>query len=691
MSSTLLNPYVVGGAISDSAGQGFYGREEVFEFVRAGLQVTRRPPILLYGQRRIGKSSILRQLPRHLPADYRCIYYDLQGKAELTLDQVLYGLGRAIADGLSISRPDREQATGDSFLAFLEQSIMILGGKAERLVLLFDEFDVVDQHFASAEAAATRFIPYLADLVSAQPRVGYVLVVGRKTEELSDGFFSALLKDSIQMRIGRLSKDQTARLVRESAQDSLKVTDQALERLYTITSGHPYCSQVLCHTVWNRAMKSNPSLEVGAAQVDDAIDPATELGTNGLNWIYDGLEKPAHRLVLASLASLAGPRAMGSADLSELDRALLGLHLRLPESEIRLATRELESWEVTVRGDGRGIRFAVPLIGYWIQKNRPLDQLEQETRLVSPRATKFYELAVGSSARADYDSAINEYQNALAENSVYVEAQLGLADSYRARKKSGDLERAIEAYERVLDLDPTSPRTALLECLGQSLEAAKTDVQKIRKRFARIQELDPQGPFGERARRTVGMMADIRLKYGRRTYSQEAIELYDLLGDASGAALAREKFRLSDRITNWTLPFMFLFAILALNATAALKFPLPPIYLIGFADLAATFFTVFATCETDGKVKLRRLNLPGLFGGFVAGFAILQYLHSPVWARILAFVFSLIAGIAADPGSDRPAELMAPQQADSKSLRETLAGVLDRLAKKMRLPPGKSS
>jgi hypothetical protein len=35
--------------------------------------------------------------------------------------------------------------------------------------------------------------------------------------------------------------------------------------------------------------------------------------------------------------------------------------------------------------------------------------------------------------------------------------------------------------------------------------------------------------------------------------------------------------------------------------------------------------------------------------------------------------------------------LMAPQQADSKSLRETLAGVLDRLAKKMRLPPGKSS
>ena len=115
MVSTVLNPFVVGGAISDPAGRGFSGREDIFSFVRSSLLVTRRAPILLFSQRRIGKSSILKQLPRHLPPDFACVYFDLQGKANMMLDQVLYGMGRAIADQVSIPRPEREEANEDRF------------------------------------------------------------------------------------------------------------------------------------------------------------------------------------------------------------------------------------------------------------------------------------------------------------------------------------------------------------------------------------------------------------------------------------------------------------------------------------------------------------------------------------------------------------------------------------------------
>src|SRR5437762_2418605 len=94
MSENLLNPFVVGGALSDPTGRGFYGRADVFGFVRSALMSGRRSPVVLVGHRRIGKSSILKQLPRHLPTEYKCVYFDLQGKATMTLDQVLYGLGR---------------------------------------------------------------------------------------------------------------------------------------------------------------------------------------------------------------------------------------------------------------------------------------------------------------------------------------------------------------------------------------------------------------------------------------------------------------------------------------------------------------------------------------------------------------------------------------------------------------------
>src|SRR5215212_9454893 len=105
MGTAVLNPYVTGGALTDSGGLSFYGRDDIFTFIRSVLQSRRRQPILLYGQRRIGKSSVLRQLPNRLPADLVFVYFDLQGMGGMGLNQVLYGLSRAISDQLGIDRP----------------------------------------------------------------------------------------------------------------------------------------------------------------------------------------------------------------------------------------------------------------------------------------------------------------------------------------------------------------------------------------------------------------------------------------------------------------------------------------------------------------------------------------------------------------------------------------------------------
>src|SRR5262245_58625380 len=105
----LLNPYSFGSSLSDPRGAGLLGREDMFEFVANSLSNAQRPPIVLYGQRRIGKSSVLRQLPRHLPADTVCVFYDLQGQAALPLDSVLYGLAREIAARCDLPKPAREE------------------------------------------------------------------------------------------------------------------------------------------------------------------------------------------------------------------------------------------------------------------------------------------------------------------------------------------------------------------------------------------------------------------------------------------------------------------------------------------------------------------------------------------------------------------------------------------------------
>ena len=90
----VANPFVVGSALSDPQGRGFFGREDVLAFVGNALNAVQRSPVILYGHRRIGKSSILRRLVHQLPPEVVCVYYDLQDKARNPLDTgVLYGPG----------------------------------------------------------------------------------------------------------------------------------------------------------------------------------------------------------------------------------------------------------------------------------------------------------------------------------------------------------------------------------------------------------------------------------------------------------------------------------------------------------------------------------------------------------------------------------------------------------------------
>ena len=304
--SSLLNPFAVGPAVGGATGRGFIGREDIFSFINSALASETRAPVLLYGQRRIGKSSILKQIPRHVPEGLVCIFFDLQGTASMKVSQVLYGLGIEIAQKTGAPKPSREECAEENFPTFLSSVIAKAGGE-QRLVLLFDEFDVIDERAAGPEIAASRFIPYLAGLSGRFPGIGLVLVVGRKPEELSPAFLGALLKDSIVKPIGRLTEEQTMTLASDLSAGYLRFDTAALDRIYYLTRGHPFCAQALCNVIWNRAITVDRALPVRVTPeaVDAALPQALQLWSNGFNWVYDGMSTPAHRLLLSALADLS--------------------------------------------------------------------------------------------------------------------------------------------------------------------------------------------------------------------------------------------------------------------------------------------------------------------------------------------------------------------------------------------------
>src|SRR5579872_1574590 len=92
----------------------FFGRDDVFEFIRRTLIGRHQDNVIvLYGQRRTGKTSVLYQTRSHLDERYLCIFMDLHGFALESLDGFLWEFANHIVRVLrrdyqiALPRPNR--------------------------------------------------------------------------------------------------------------------------------------------------------------------------------------------------------------------------------------------------------------------------------------------------------------------------------------------------------------------------------------------------------------------------------------------------------------------------------------------------------------------------------------------------------------------------------------------------------
>ncbi len=601
-----LNPYVVGGALSEPSGRGFYGRQDVFDFVRSGLDVEQRGPILLYGQRRIGKSSVLRQLPNHLPDDLVFVYFDLQGKASMELDQVLYGLARAIAERLKISKPTREEATEETFHSeFFARALHALDNQPRRLVLVFDEFDVVDERLVGVNVAARRFIGYLSELTSIQPELGCILVVGRRTEELSPEVNAALLKNSIQHKIGRLKEDDCSRLAEELAADFLQFDADALHAIYALTAGHPFCTQVLCNSIWSRYVREPATfpISITADLVMETVPLAVERGTTGLNWSFDGIVNPAQRLFLSALAGELDSPTAPPVSMRLIEGILRSRQIGVDRRELADAPKELESWDIIVKSD-KGFRFAVPMIGLWIRKERPIEQLINEVRFSNPQAYQYYELAEQAHRKGDLERAILDYRGAINANPVFLEAHKGLAAALVDRNPKDGLDEAIEVNERILEINPAESPTSLLDLLSRRLDEP-ANVELHLKRFERIGQLDADGINFSRAKRQLNQIGFSLLD---RNAFDEAEQVFSRLGEQDLVEKAHSR-----GVSFRRMRLLWLFAALLCAVGIGLGLTLRPEW-ITTNRLITLFLTVSGGWALSLVAPGTRLRKPSIVG-----------------------------------------------------------------------------
>jgi hypothetical protein len=374
-----VNPYIAGRALGQPTG--FFGRDDILRVVETDLRAPDRSVIVLFGQRRIGKTSILLQLEQRLPnPPFVAVHFDLMDRARQPLGRVLHDIAAALADevGMEVAEPAAFDDNGDYFRQQFLPELSRRLGTEQRAVLLFDEFDVLDvaaEERLPDTAAARAFFPYLRQLMEETP-LGFVFVVGRRAEDLSIDI-KATFKAARYKRVSVLEPDDARTLIRlAERQGSLTFATGVVDHIFALTDGHPYLTQLFCQILWNNTHVERPTAipEIDVDAVDATIPHVLEAGQNAFEWIWDGLP-PAERVIFAAIAEATEDGSVISED--DLLELLQSHGIRILVRELELAPKTLVEWEMLRQVDG-GYTFRVELLRRWVAQNKPLPRVREE-------------------------------------------------------------------------------------------------------------------------------------------------------------------------------------------------------------------------------------------------------------------------------------------------------------------------
>jgi hypothetical protein len=358
------SPYVIGVPLTAQQ-EIFVGRGDVSARIEQLLLDRRRPPLLLYGQRRMGKTSLLNNLGRLLPSTIVPLFVDLQGPASLASDHagLLYNIARGMVDsanrqrGLILPPLTREALASDPFTRFdewLDEVERHLGTRTA--LLLLDEFETLDSAMASGRFAEEAVLGTLRHWIQHRPHFK-VLISGSHTLDEVQQWASYLINVQL-VRISYLRENEARQLVERPAEGfALRYEPGASQRILDLTRCHPFLVQLLCAEIV--ALKNEQPVDVRrlarVKDVEAAVPEALERGS----FFFADIERnqvDATGLALLRILAVQGEGAAVSreslayqlADPDELDRTLDSL-----------TRREL------IEPIDDGCRFQVELIRRW--------------------------------------------------------------------------------------------------------------------------------------------------------------------------------------------------------------------------------------------------------------------------------------------------------------------------------------
>ena len=381
----IANPYSPGAPLRGNS-QLFFGREELFAFIadNAG-QIARRNVMILVGQRRTGKTSLLLRLEQELPKSLIPAYIDCQSLGvtpgmPALLHEIAWQISDALAErdiklDVAPLAAWNEDANGRFQRNFLPQMSKVLPYKAT-LLLVFDEFEAFENLVNDGILPPT-FFTYLRHLMQHSSRLSFIFVGTRRLEEMTTDYWSVLFNIALYRKIGYLDNKAAMRVITEPVSPHIVYDDLALDKILRVTSGHPYFLQLVCYALVKRANEQKNSY-VTISDVNGALDEMMQLGEVHFAYLWQR-STATERAILTAVSHLMESERPFQPE--EIVEQLAAYGRQLDPREVTAALNHLVEREImaeTMVGATTAYTLKIGLVGLWVERTKNLSIINNE-------------------------------------------------------------------------------------------------------------------------------------------------------------------------------------------------------------------------------------------------------------------------------------------------------------------------
>jgi type I restriction enzyme M protein len=398
-----FSPYFISQPVGPDRNDVFFGREDLIAQIKRQLQSGNT--VLLEGNRRAGKSSIL----KHLEGDNRipgffAVYSSFQGTSGnnqvsgMKSDAVWRSLAQSIASGVAtlgidtplpdgsilkagsdigIAKASRkgisEDAPWEDFQDYLATILKLLRSMDRGMVLMIDEFDKLQEGIDNG-VTSPQIPENIRYLIQTMPRFAAIMTGSRRMQRLRNEYWSALYGLGNRIGVTALDKEAAKMLVTEPVKGRLAYTDEAANLVVELTARQPYIIQYLCNTIFELA-NFKEQRSITASLVQEAARTFVEANEHFATlWGY--VETDRRRFLISLIHRES--RNPDPITYGLIKERLAGKGIELSDADLDHDLKFLQELELIdylgARSGGR-YQLTIPLMREWLDSQENHDVL----------------------------------------------------------------------------------------------------------------------------------------------------------------------------------------------------------------------------------------------------------------------------------------------------------------------------